>query len=207
MDVPANKHVAVTVLRRNRIVVEPIANQRQRRDLRWNLVAGVVRRREWSLERGQIALQSLGDRLVVAAQPVRHPTEAAFHKVGVQRLEALENRNGDKEVPSGIPQALLVRMRRRALSRCQGKKATFHDLSGCQAAATAVRHVVIAAARSARCVWAERRWRWTLKVLWTAAWVERNFWAEPELLNRCILRSRRRTHFRLYEKLGARVIE
>ena len=56
-------------------------------------------------------------------------------------------------------------LRRAALSRCQGKNAIFHDLSGCQAAATAVRHVVIAAARSARCVWAERRWRWTLKVL------------------------------------------
>src|SRR5208283_563755 len=54
---------------------------------------------------------------------------------------------------------------RGALSRCQGKNATFHDLSGYQAAATAVRHVVIAAARSARCVWAELRWRWTLKVL------------------------------------------
>src|SRR5208337_123675 len=34
-----------------------------------------------------------------------------------------------------------------------------------QAAATAVRHVVIATPRSARCVWAETRWRWTLKVL------------------------------------------
>jgi glycosyltransferase involved in cell wall biosynthesis len=34
-----------------------------------------------------------------------------------------------------------------------------------QAAATAVRHVVIATPRSARCVWAEMRWRWTLKVL------------------------------------------
>ena len=31
-------------------------------------------------------------------------------------------------------------------------------------AATTVRHVSIAAARSARCVWAEVRWRWTLKV-------------------------------------------
>src|SRR5271157_6637667 len=30
-----------------------------------------------------------------------------------------------------------------------------------QAAATAVRHVVIATPRSARCVWAEMRWRWT----------------------------------------------
>ena len=38
-------------------------------------------------------------------------------------------------------------------------------LRNCQAAATAVRHVVIATARSARCVWAEMRWRWTLKVL------------------------------------------
>ena len=51
---------------------------------------------------------------------------------------------------------------------------------------------VIAAARSTRCVWAEVRWRWTLKVLYTAACAERNFWAEPGLLNRCILRSRRR---------------
>ena len=38
-------------------------------------------------------------------------------------------------------------------------------LKNCQAAATAVRHVSIAAARSVRCVWAEVRWRWTLKVL------------------------------------------
>ena len=65
-------------------------------------------------------------------------------------------------------------------------------LRSCQAEATAVRHVVIATVRSARCVWAEMRWRWTLKVLKTAACVERNFWAEPGLLNRCILRSRRR---------------
>ena len=35
----------------------------------------------------------------------------------------------------------------------------------CQAAATAVRHVSIAAARSVRCVWADVRWRWTLNVL------------------------------------------
>ena len=34
-----------------------------------------------------------------------------------------------------------------------------------QAATTAVRHVSIAAARSVRCVWADVRWRWTLKVL------------------------------------------
>jgi hypothetical protein len=43
-------------------------------------------------------------------------------------------------------------------ARCQRLKSS-------QAAATAVRHVSIAAARSVRCVWAEERWRWTLKVL------------------------------------------
>ena len=78
------------------------------------------------------------------------------------------------------------------LSHCHAASAKSRRLRNCQATATAVRHVVIAAARSTRCVWAEVRWRWTLKVLWTAACVERNFWAEPGLLNRCILRSRRR---------------
>ena len=34
-----------------------------------------------------------------------------------------------------------------------------------QAAATTVRHVSIAAARKPRCVWADVRCRWTLKVL------------------------------------------
>jgi hypothetical protein len=57
----------------------------------------------------------------------------------------------------------------RALSRCRAASAKCRHLRNCQVAATAVRHVVIAAARSARCVWAEVRWRWTLKVLWTAA--------------------------------------
>jgi hypothetical protein len=38
----------------------------------------------------------------MAAQAVRHPTAAAVQKVGVQRLEALENWNGDKEVPSRV---------------------------------------------------------------------------------------------------------
>ena len=49
-----------------------------------------------------------------------------------------------------------------------------------QAAATTSRHVLIAAVRSVRCVWAELKWRWTLKVLKTAACVERNFWCAGE---------------------------
>ena len=54
------------------------------------------------MQRGKIALQSLGDRLVVAAQAVRHPSTAAVHKIGVQRFEALEDRKRNEEVPSRI---------------------------------------------------------------------------------------------------------
>ena len=51
------------------------------------------------------------------------------------------------------------------LSRCRTTNAKCRRLGNCQAASTAVRHVLIAAARSTRCVWADVRWRWTLKVL------------------------------------------
>src|SRR5271166_1629183 len=51
------------------------------------------------------------------------------------------------------------------LSRCRTTNAKCRYLGNCQAASTAVRHVLIAAARSTRFVWADVRWRWTLKVL------------------------------------------
>ncbi len=49
MDVTAHKHIAVTVGRRHGVVVEPVAHQRQRGDARGDLLAGVVRRRQWRL--------------------------------------------------------------------------------------------------------------------------------------------------------------
>jgi hypothetical protein len=73
-----------------------------------------------------------------------------------------------------------------ASSRCHAKSASGRRHTDFQAAATASRHVLIAAVRSVRCVWAEVRWRWMLKVLKTAACVERNFCAERALLKRCI---------------------
>jgi hypothetical protein len=60
-------------------------------------------------------------------------------------------------------------------------------------AATASRHWFAASARKIRSVEREMRWRWRLKVLWTAACVLRKRWAERADLNRCNLRSRRRT--------------
>src|SRR5258708_4775044 len=57
----------------------------------------------------------------------------------------------------------------RALSRCRRKSTMGLQLWKFQVPVTASRHVLIAAARKARCVEAEVRWRWTLKVLKTAA--------------------------------------
>src|ERR1700736_5358565 len=47
------------------------------------------------------------------------------------------------------------------------------------AATTISRHVCRADALKDRCVLAEVRWRWTLKVFWAAACTERNLCAEP----------------------------
>src|ERR1700687_2993365 len=102
MDISANKHVAMTVRRRDRVVVEPVANQRQRRASCRALLAAVGGWRQGPLERGKIALQSLGDRLVVAAQAVRHPSTAAVHKISVQRFEAIEDRKSNEEVTSRV---------------------------------------------------------------------------------------------------------
>jgi DNA topoisomerase III len=79
-----------------------------------------------------------------------------------------------------------------ALSRWRMKGATNRALNRDHAAATTSRHVCMAEARNARCVFAEMRWRCTLKVLKVAAWRDRNRWADPALLNPCILRSLRR---------------
>jgi hypothetical protein len=51
------------------------------------------------------------------------------------------------------------------MSRCRLKNAKGLQLLKVQAAVTASRHVFIAAARKVRCVEAEVRWRWTLKML------------------------------------------
>src|SRR5580700_8763733 len=55
MDKPANSHAAMTLRRRDRVVVEPVANERQRRDSCRDLLAGVVGWRQGPLERGKIA--------------------------------------------------------------------------------------------------------------------------------------------------------
>jgi hypothetical protein len=97
----------VTVARRHRVVVEPIAHQRQRGDTRRELLAGVARRRRQRLEGGKIALQPLADRPMMAAQTVRHSTAVAFQQMGVQRREALEHRDWYEVVPSRVADGLL----------------------------------------------------------------------------------------------------
>src|SRR5439155_19689445 len=60
-------------------------------------------------------------------------------------------------------------------------------------AMVAVRHCAAASDRKMRSVDRETRWRWRLKVLWTAACTLRKRCADAVDLKRCILRSRRRT--------------
>ena len=59
-------------------------------------------------------------------------------------------------------------------------------------AVVAGRQFSIASAWKAFRVLRETRWRWVLKVLWAVARADRNRWADPGDLNRCIFRSRRR---------------
>jgi hypothetical protein len=84
------------------------------------------------------------------------------------------------------------RSRRWALSHCQIVHATNLLARWAHAAATTSCHVCMADALKARCVLAEVRWRWTLKVFWAAACTERNLCADPTLLNPCIFLSLRR---------------
>jgi hypothetical protein len=56
-------------------------------------------------------------------------------------------------------------------------------------AAVAARQVLKASSRETRSVRRDVRWRWTLKVLWTAAWMDKKRCADPGDLKRCILRS------------------
>ena len=75
------------------------------------------------------------------------------------------NRRMPKAPFAGADASMPSSMSQRGLSRCRAASAKCRRLKNCQAAATAVRQVSIAAARSVRCVWAEVRWRWTLKML------------------------------------------
>ncbi len=90
----------------------------------------------------------------------------------------------------GLP----LRYRDPALSR-QRERARIESLQfgAGHAAATAACHSAAASARKIRSVDREMRWRWRLKVLWTAACMLRKRWADRADLNRCSLRSRRRT--------------
>jgi hypothetical protein len=74
------------------------------------------------------------------------------------------------------------------LGRCQINAHRAEVASGGirdHAAVTAFLHWFAASARKIRSVERETRWRWRLKVLWTAACMVRNRWAERADLNRC----------------------
>ena len=73
-------------------------------------------------------------------------------------------------VTSGTPEAIWATPQRGVVTLSK-KNARILHLEHFQATATAARHISIADARKARCVLVEMRWRWTLKLLWVAAWI------------------------------------
>ena len=105
-------------------------------------------------------------------------------------------RSGNQRNCSTDWNSSMTRMKPPSLRPCHGNgrgprvgfgRMEFH------AAATALCHCAAASARKVRSVDRETRWRCRSNVLWTAAWTLRKRWADRADLNRCILRSRRRT--------------
>ena len=111
---------------------------------------------------------------------------------------AADPRYLDVFVPLGVRKTLPVETERHAFAYVFEGTGTFSSASQPfgvlteVAHAAASRHVCRADALEDRCVLAEVRWRWTLKVFCAAACTERNICADPTLIKPCFLCSRRR---------------
>jgi len=102
MHVTAYDYITVTETRRHRVVVAAVAHQRQRRDARHQLLAGVVRRRQWLAEGCQTTCKPRADGLVVATYPVAHALSATAQKMDIEGGEAFEHRDRYQEVAPGV---------------------------------------------------------------------------------------------------------
>src|SRR5208283_340657 len=114
-----------------------------------------------------------------------------------QQIRALTRADVDDIMPvhHTSPRPSMTHLRqqgRAALSRESEFATRSPEVTARAHAAVAARHVRNASPLRTRSVLRDVRWRWTLNVLWTAARTDRNRWADPGDLNRCILSSRRR---------------
>ena len=98
IHVALHQHVAVPVGHRYRVVVGPVADQRQRTHSASLLVAGVVGCRRQGQQGLQVPLHPLPNSLCMAAELGVHPLQAAPLQVGVERVKALEGRHGHQEI-------------------------------------------------------------------------------------------------------------
>jgi type I restriction enzyme M protein len=130
----------------------------------------------------------LGDALTADAEDLRSANVILANPSFGARAGGARRQRRDLPFPTANKQLAFLQ----ASSRCDAKSARGLMDTNFHAAATTSRHVLMAVARRTRCDGVETRWRWTLKVLYTAACVDRNFCADRALLKRCILRSRRR---------------
>ena len=117
----------------------------------------------------ELATKTTSEATAIKRRPVQWPPRAMYERrslglpVSKTRTRSIVGPNASKRGPRFSPVAARSSSTPSAgFVTCEREVSA---LRNCQAAATAVRHGVIATARSARCVWAETRWRWTLKVL------------------------------------------
>src|SRR5471032_1129442 len=103
VHVATDQHLLVPIGRRHRVVIQPIAHQRERVDAARLLVASVVGSRQRLLERGEIVLQPLADRAVMAAQSVRKALPATLQKMRVQCLESANTGIGTRKFRRAYP--------------------------------------------------------------------------------------------------------
>ena len=153
---------------------------------------------EWDWQ-GRLPYRLLGDDAADVDQVIGDHAEAdpALHSGIALVSAAIETvspfDHADASLASGAP---FLASAEPALPHCQLNLCSAKTSRGRMrdhTAATAFRHWSAASARKTRSVERETRWRWRLKMLWTAGCMLRKRWAERADLNRCILRSRRRT--------------
>ena len=102
VDISLRQNLLMAIARRNRIIVVAVTHQRQGRDARRDLVAGVIGRRRQRHERGDVRLHALGDRRGVAAQDRLTPFDAGVEKARVERVKTLRDRQRRHEVAPDI---------------------------------------------------------------------------------------------------------
>ena len=102
IDIAAHPDILMAVCNRDRVIIGVVPHERLRIDLTAHLITCLERRRLQRPHRGQIALQSRTDRLLVAAKDVALPPATLGFQVGIEGVPARKERDRHHVVPAGV---------------------------------------------------------------------------------------------------------